>query len=240
MAREQSRDSGHTATRLPPGPARIPDTMAVAPPLSSHVTHTLTFNSTYRPRESTPDTPISLYTLNPLADTGAAVDHPFLASAQPPVIAVLWSGWIGSPGNSTDGNVDPDFRAWSGTGRAQLDAFLARTLPRLTAAGTRLWLRPHARHILSDAPSCAAFLRDHAAACAAGTLALFLDLELLITPPMAPRRDEHADRILSRLLPMAGVAAVAMTRADWQGHAAGVLDALARERPPALATFLRN
>jgi len=129
-------------------------------------------------------------------------------------VVVGWSGWMGEPPSTVDGAVEADFRAWSGEGRRGLDDVVAAVVPLLEATQAHLWLRPHARHVLSDGPSCAAFLRAHAAACAAETIGLLLDLELALTEPMRVRRVEHVERMLEMLLPLPGLAALVVSDED--------------------------
>lgn len=123
-------------------------------------------------------------------------------------VVIGWSGWLGEPASSVDGVVDADFRMWSGHGRRSLDEVVAAVMPLLEASGGRWWIRPHARHVLSDGPSCGAFLKAHAAACLAGRLGLVLDLDLVVTDAMRERRVEHVGRMLETLGPIAGLVAV--------------------------------
>jgi hypothetical protein len=185
------------------------------------------FATTYRPRQDGPLPTILINTTNPLAPIEASADHPSQAVPAPATTTQIWSGWFGPPDESVTGDTDPDHRTWSGPGRAMLDAMLAAALPRFAAADAVLWLRPHARHVLSDAPSCAAFLKTHAEACASGTLGLLLDLDMLITPDMAPRRAEHADRIISALAHLPGLAGIAMPEADWNAPPGDLATSLA-------------
>lgn len=164
---------------------------------------------------------------NPLAElaTLAAARAATLCDAGDALLA--WSGWIGQPALSVDGNVDADFRSWSGQGRRALDEFVASALGPIEAAGGRLWLRPHARHVLSDGPSCRAFLVAHESACARGALGLVLDLRLVLTDEMRPRRVEHVERLMESLGPLPGIVAVAMAQADWAGELGAIVGALA-------------
>ena len=58
-----------------------------------------------------------------------------------------------------------------------------------------------------------------------GTLALLLDLDTLITPDMAARRVDHAQRIVATLAPLNAVAAVALPSTDWDGPRGTLVDA---------------
>lgn len=161
---------------------------------------------------------------NPLAEAPETAAERLAARAAPDGVVLAWSGWFGAPDTSDDGRVDPDHRTWAGEGRTRLDALLAAAVPRFTSLGARLWLRPHARHVLSDGPSCAAFVRAHAGA--RGTIALLLDLDLLLTPEMHQRRAEHTDRILQTAAAIPGIAAIALREADWNGPIGRAVEAV--------------
>lgn len=144
------------------------------------------------------------------------------ARAEEPLVA--WSGWLGADPSSADGAVERDLRTWSGEGRRRLDEVIAATLGGEgsdRAAKVRiLWLLPHAGHVLSDGVSCASFLRAHEGLVASGRLGLLLDIDLLITPDMRARREDHLVRLVESAIAMGrGVAAVVMPRGDWEGAA---------------------
>ncbi|MCB9840242.1 MAG: hypothetical protein H6809_01150 [Phycisphaeraceae bacterium] len=131
-------------------------------------------------------------------------------------VVVAWSGWLGGPDASSDGMVERDFRTWSGAGRAMLDAFVGSMPQPESGASSALWFRPHHRHVLSDAPSCAAFLKAHEALVTAGRVAMFLDAALLIDESMAGTRADHIERIVERLAPLDAIRAIAMPASDWE------------------------
>ena len=55
----------------------------------------------------------------------------------------------------------PDPRNWMRPGRKRLDELCAGAKDALQNAGVKILLVPHARHILSDAPSAISWHRDH-------------------------------------------------------------------------------
>ncbi|MEZ6232881.1 MAG: hypothetical protein R3B68_01710 [Phycisphaerales bacterium] len=130
-------------------------------------------------------------------------------------VVVAWSGWLGEPAASADGMVERDFRTWSGAGRAALDAFVESARQPDAGSSAAIWFRPHHRHVLSDAPSCAAFLKSHEALVASDQIGLFVDAALLIDESMAATRPDHIDRIIERLAPLDGIRAIAMHADDW-------------------------
>lgn len=134
---------------------------------------------------------------------------------------VVWSGWLGDEASSRTGEVEADFRNWSGAGRRRLDEVVAGLLGAEGRGGAgTLWLRPHFRHVLSDGPSCAAFLRAREGLVVAGRLGLLLDVDLLIAPEMEARREDHVLRLVASAAAMGvGVGALAMGRDDWEGEA---------------------
>jgi hypothetical protein len=69
-------------------------------------------------------------------------------------------------------------------------------------AGVRLLLRPHARHILSDAQRCLRFLEEQAPPFAPP---LLLDPAAMLTESMLPDAAEHLERILGALAGREGV-----------------------------------
>lgn len=168
---------------------------------------------------------------NPLAGVPADVAARIASNAEPGGVVIAWSGWIGEPASSADGAVESDYRAWSGEGRRRLDDVMAETLPLLAARRSSLWIRPHARHVLSDGPSCAAFMRAHAAACADGRLGVLLDLNLVLTESMRARREEHVERLLGTLGQLGGLVGVAATQAD-ESVIRALIDAAGNSRTP--------
>lgn len=117
-----------------------------------------------------------------------------------PGIAVMWSGWLASGESGGVGT-------WGPAGRRAFDQWCTHLKQTLAVSGGNVWVRPHARHVLSDTPSCADFLRRHASA----QLKLLLDPSGMLTPAMLARADEHVERALSALAGNPGIGAVMLT-----------------------------
>ena len=106
------------------------------------------------------------------------------------------SGWFGEVG--PDGVYPNDPRAWMPTGRTAGDEGIARLADRAHAAGCELWVRPHARHTLSDIPSCRTAMNAWAEA---GGISprLLLDPAALLTGETIIAAEEHLERIFFAL-----------------------------------------
>lgn len=79
---------------------------------------------------------------------------------------------------------------WLTPGRAALDQFCQASAPALEGSGRRLCLQPHARHVLSDAPSCVSFLDAHVNQ----PFDLLLAAMDMVEPAMVPEIHEHLAR----------------------------------------------
>ena len=77
----------------------------------------------------------------------------------------------------------PDPRNWMRPGRKRLDELCAGAKDALQKANAKILLVPHARHILSDAPSAIAWHRDHMGT---GVFGLAVAPALLLDPDHAP------------------------------------------------------
>lgn len=90
-------------------------------------------------------------------------------AGEPPVIAGLPTvAWTGSLAELEGGGLfEDDPRTWGPKGWAALEEACLR----LAAAGHRVTLRPHHRHIISDIPSCKRFIESNLAASAGIRLA---------------------------------------------------------------------
>jgi len=89
-----------------------------------------------------------------------------------------------------------------------LPAFLRRLEalePLLAASRVRLLVRPHARHIVSDAPRCAALLAAQARS-ATPHIGLALDPIAMLEPSMIPTAVDHTRRSLEALAHRAALA----------------------------------
>lgn len=132
--------------------------------------------------------PVAL--LAPLAVTDPAFPA-FLESCEA-VTLLAWSG----PTEDHEGDpFAPDPRAWL---PASMPAFLERLRrlePVLAARRIRLLIRPHARHIVSDGPRCAALFRPEWRA-AAPHVGLALDPAAMLEPSMLLVGADHIRRAL--------------------------------------------
>ena len=119
--------------------------------------------------------------LNPALDGGP---EPFGAPA--PGLSVCWSGSL-----SEDGPFARDPATWLPGGLAALGDACDRAAPGLEAAGARVLLRPHARHVLSDPARCRSFLADRSPA-----FGLCLEPAAMYEVSMLDGADDHLVRIL--------------------------------------------
>ncbi len=90
---------------------------------------------------------------------------------------------------------------WLRPGRAALDALVQSAAPALESRGLALCLRPHARHVLSDAQGCLRFLTDHAGL----PVQVALSPADMLTADMLPELPEHLHRIFTGLGPRAAL-----------------------------------
>lgn len=105
---------------------------------------------------------------------------------------ICWSGTLAAT------LFEGDPRNWMAPGRRAFESVLSR----LTRGEhrSRVLLRPHARHLLSDIPSCVRLVRDHADA--AGLA--FAPMSLL-EAPMLPDAADHLTRSFETLGPSAAI-----------------------------------
>lgn len=122
----------------------------------------------------------------------------------------LLVAWSGTPGG---GLFEASPLTWMPAGRAALDAFCQRLAPQLEQRGQRLAFRPHARHVLSDEPSCVRFLNDYAG----GPFTLAFEPALLFEPTTLDAFDERLPRLFEALAPRSALVIVS----DARVHAAG-------------------
>ncbi|MCW5753462.1 MAG: hypothetical protein KIT24_02000 [Phycisphaeraceae bacterium] len=128
--------------------------------------------------------------------------HNLLAGAVPalPQIGitcriVAWSGWLPEDASPEQGVFFPGHSTWMGAGWAGLVEVCRWLGPALEERGMRLCLRPHARHVLSDASSCLKFVREEE------TLPVDVVLEpaALLTHAMLAEAKTHLERIVGAL-----------------------------------------
>jgi hypothetical protein len=90
---------------------------------------------------------------------------------------------------------------WMRPGRAALDALVMQAAPALDRQGRSLCLRPHLRHVLSDAQGCLRFLADHAGM----PVQIALSPADMISVDMLRDLPEHLERLFATLGPRAAV-----------------------------------
>jgi hypothetical protein len=117
---------------------------------------------------------------------------------------VTWSGTLADdlfarhPGN------------WTGSGFDALSRRCAAIAASLRRQGFDWHIRPHARHVLSDVPSCIRFRAQHG-----GDLpGLALDPAALLEPTMLNGLDEHLTRVFEALGPQAAMVIVSDCEID--------------------------
>lgn len=115
---------------------------------------------------------------NPLAPDWA------LPPAPPASLAVMWSGSLAGDLRS------PHPANWMPAGRTALDDLCRR----LGGAGC-VCLRPHARHVLSDVPSCRRFLADHGGR----GFGVALSPATMLEPSMLATAEDHLGRLFEGL-----------------------------------------
>jgi len=109
--------------------------------------------------------------------------------------------WSGVPGASNEELFEPNPLTWMPAGRTALDELCARLGPILESRDQRLAFRPHARHVLSDEPSCLQFLTDYED----GPFTLAFEPALLMEPGMLDALDERLPRLFTSLGPRAAL-----------------------------------
>lgn len=111
-----------------------------------------------------------------------------------------WSGWTAAEADPATGRFPVSMEAWGPSAwQAMLDACREVQAVGAGGAGGRLLLRPHARHILSDAQRCLRLLETSLAP------ALLLEPAAMLTESMLPDAAEHLERMLGALAGRDGV-----------------------------------
>jgi hypothetical protein len=120
----------------------------------------------------------------------------WLASLEAPAPRLLcWSGSLADEAFATHP------ANWMRPGRAALDALVHEAAPALESQARTLCLRPHHRHVLSDAQGCLRFLTDHAGL----PVQVALSPADMITPDMLRDLPEHLERLFTSLGPRAAL-----------------------------------
>ncbi|MBN8643715.1 MAG: hypothetical protein J0L61_00550 [Planctomycetes bacterium] len=115
-----------------------------------------------------------------------------------PGTTIVWSGWFG------DSAFERDPRAWLPSGWDALATALRAQRERLEHLGSRWLLRPHARHVLNDPQRCAKFADTFAGP----VFGLALDPVAMLEPGMLEKWEDHVERAVARLAPLAACAVV--------------------------------
>ncbi len=149
--------------------------------------------------------------------------HNILEHEWPPALAsairrvIVWSGWVEGEHGA--------MRTWSPDAWKRLLAWGDTAGRWAHANGIRIWLRPHARHIVSDAPRCVAIARE----LAERPIDIVLDPAAMLTPEMFPLAGEHIARIIASLAGHERVAGIIIANGD---HTAGAVDGALSLVPP--------
>jgi hypothetical protein len=117
-----------------------------------------------------------------------AAAPPRLADAAATPRLIVWSGWF-------DSGDDAPMRTWSSEGWQGLLAWCDVQAAWAEARDARIWLRPHAAHVLSDVPRCTALLRE----LSDRPIDILLDPASMLTAHMLPRGLEHLQRAIETL-----------------------------------------
>ncbi len=137
-----------------------------------------------------------------------AVFDSIVRSSEPPQRVVIWSG------TGADELFASDPRSWLSETRGRFDRFIDETSALLDASGIRLLLRPHARHVLSDAPSLLTFLSVQGSS----NVGVLLDVASMFEPAMIADAHVHLGRLAGDVLPRADAVLLANV---CEGHALG-------------------
>lgn len=133
---------------------------------------------------------------------------------------VCWSGWLDDRARPLSGYFQHDPRVWSGPGWEALSRRMAELLPLYEAAGARLLIRPHVRHVVSDVPTVRRLLGQFESP----ALGIFLEPAAMLTAAMADDARDHLGRILWALAGHERTAAILMSGAERPAMGAGEPD----------------
>ncbi|MAY73942.1 MAG: hypothetical protein CMJ31_04310 [Phycisphaerae bacterium] len=144
------------------------------------------------------------------AETARAWDGNPLASDPPSAsgsIACLRSGWVGGEGHPEDGVFTSSFETWAKAGAERF----GERWPEVAARYERIWVWPHARHVLSDTQSIFTNVRDDGGPLAgAGVL---LEPTALLTASMIEAAEDHLMRTADTLFDHVRTEAVIVSNA---------------------------
>ncbi len=140
-----------------------------------------------------------------------------------------WSGGASAGrgdehGHEPDGLFEADPRSWGPSALAALSSFVDDVvLPGLRGTDARVWLRPHARHVLCDSVRAERFVlarvshasgADAGDAASGGGIRLMADPSALLTRVMLARADDHFERAMESIARVGaggGLGAVVLT-----------------------------
>lgn len=142
---------------------------------------------------------------NPLA--GAV---PALPAREVAPVVACWSGWYPVDALPEHGVYPRDFRTWQPKAWDELSAVLDWLAPELAKQGHRLALRPHARHVLSDAQACMNFLQRFDS----DSLGVLLDPAATLTADMLELAEDHLVRAWEALAAHPRVPAIVLTNVE--------------------------
>lgn len=123
---------------------------------------------------------------------------------------VAWSGWLDEDAQPESGVFHHDPRTWTGLGWDRLLDRLGEILPAFEAANSRLLLRPHVRHVLSDAPT----VRKLLGLVDSPALGIFFEPTAMLTAGMVDDAPDHLTRLFEALVGYDRVDAIFLTGAE--------------------------
>lgn len=134
-------------------------------------------------RDGSPPPRVVVWPLSPL---GGGID---LGAIPEDATVLCWSGTLG------EGLFARDWGTWGAAGWEALMLFCERVAPVLDERGARLVLRPHARHVLSDAFKCRRFLDENRH----GRIGVALDAAAMMERSMLGDTEGHFERAFEML-----------------------------------------
>ena len=143
---------------------------------------------------------------------------PALPEPPCPERIIAWSGWLPADATPAAGIFPRDFRTWTSEGWEAFEKVIERLSPTLVARAMTICLRPHARHVLSDAQSCRNFMER-----APEGIGLLVDPASMLTPEMLPDAEDHLGRIFDALGDHPRTAGVILCNVKRSGADSGAL-----------------
>lgn len=154
-------------------------------------------------------------TFNLLAGAVPAIpDHPISTRL------AAWSGWLPEDSTPERGAFRADLRTWQPAARAKFDDVCDWLAPTLRQRELMLAIRPHARHVLSDAQGCITFLKKREGQ----PFELLVEPAAMLTPDMLPDAAEHLERIIDALARFEAVAGFLVSNVEKVDLGDGVIE----------------